>query len=179
MAQAQLNAIKLDKLDMPTYNPKKKGACFICQDPGHYAPDCPNKKEKKAAAPYKGGNNYYQKGAPNAGYQKSPYFQKPRQDGQDGPTIAERKQNSNCYYCGQQGHWASECPIKDIPAYDQEFWSDLDNMIAKEMPPNELPHPVQQEPQPIQEFQPVPQAPQVVPPAPKKRKLSLKKKDNQ
>ena len=69
--------------------------------------------------------------------------------------------------------------ITDIPAYDQDFWSDIDNMIAKEMPSNELPHPVQPEPQPIQEFQPVPQAPQVVPPAPKKRKLSLKKKDNQ
>ena len=36
--------------------PKKKGACFICSDPNHYAPDCPNKPERKpaAAATYKG-----------------------------------------------------------------------------------------------------------------------------
>ena len=49
--------------------PKKKGVCFICEDPGHYAPDCPNKKEKKPAGAYKGPNAYYQRGAPNAGYQ--------------------------------------------------------------------------------------------------------------
>ena len=158
--------------------PKKKGACFICSDSGHYAPDCPNKKEKKPAAPYKGGpSGYYQRGATNTGYQKSPYFQKPRQDG---PTIAERKQNSNCYHCGQQGHWASDCPIKDIPAYDQEFWSDIDSLIAKE---NEAPpQPVQQETQPMefqQVLQPVPPAIQPLPPTPKKRKLSLKKKDQQ
>ena len=165
--------------------PKKKGACFICQDPGHYAPDCPNKKEKKAAAPYKGGNNYDQKGNPNAWYQRSQYFQsgKPRQDG---PTIAERKQKSNFYHCGQQERWASDCPIKDIPAYNQDFWSDIDNMIAKEMPPNALPHPVQPEPQPIQvqpfqqpfqqPSQPVQQVLQPTHPAPKKRNSPSKRK---
>ena len=159
--------------------PKKKGACFICQDPGHYAPDCPNKPEKKPTGTYKGpnaykgSNAYYQKGANNAGYQKSPYFQRPKQDG---PTIAERKQNSNCYHCGQQGHWASY-----IPAYNEEFWSDIDSLIQKE---NEAPpQPVQQAPlQPIQQqetnmaFQPTSQPSA---PAPKKRKLSLKKKDQQ
>ena len=149
--------------------PKKRGVCFICEVPGHYAPDCPNKKEKKAAAPYKGGNNYYQKGNPNAGYQKSPYFQnyqngKPRQDG---PTIAERKQNSNCYHCGQQGHWASECPLKDIPEYNQEYWQDVDNMVKEELGSE------YQEPEPL--ATPPAPAPQTAAPAPKKRKLSLKK----
>ena len=77
-------------------------------------------------------------------------------------------QNSNCYHCGQQGHWASDCPIKDIPAYDQEFWNDIDSLVGKEMQTDDR--------QSVQEeAQPVPQAP----PAPKKRKLSLKKKDNQ
>nr|XP_022307990.1 uncharacterized protein LOC111113993 [Crassostrea virginica] len=153
-----------DQEETAAHEPKKKGVCFICEDPGHYAPDCPNKKEKKAAAPYKGGpSGYYQRGATNTGYQKSPYFQKPRQDG---PTIAERKQNSNCYKCGQQGHWVSECPMNDVQ--DDEFWNeDMENE-----PP--------QSPQPIEVPQPaVQQAPQVVPPAPKKRKLSLKKKDQQ
>nr|XP_022311303.1 uncharacterized protein LOC111116594 [Crassostrea virginica] len=146
--------------------PKKRGACFICQDPGHYAPDCPNKPERKPAATYKGPNGY---NGPNAykGFQSykgsNTYFQqdvfRPKQDG---PSIAERKQNSNCYKCGQQGHWVSECPMND------EFWNeDIENE-----PP--------QSPRPILVPQPaVQQAPQVVPPAPKKRKLSLKKKDQQ
>ena len=155
--------------------PKKRGACFICQDPGHYAPDCPNKQEKKPAGTIQGStkhtNAYYQKGAINAGYQKSPYFQRPKQDG---PTIAEIKQNSNCYHCGQQGHWASDCPIKDIPAYNEEFWSDIDSLIQKE---NEAPpQPIQQQQETNMAFQPPSQP---VAPAPKKRKLSLKKKDNQ
>ena len=126
------------------------------------------------------GGGYYQKGNQNAAYQKPhqipSYFQngKPKQDG---PTIAERKQSSNCYHCGQQGHWASECPIKDIPAYDQEFCSDIDSLIAKEK--EAPPQPVQQETQPIQILQPVPPAIQPLPPTPKKRKLSLKKKDQQ
>ena len=38
--------------------PKKKGACFICQDPGHYAPNCPHKQQKKPAATYQGPNGY-------------------------------------------------------------------------------------------------------------------------
>ena len=132
-----------EKEETVVEEPKKRGACFICQDPGHYAPDCPNKTEKKPAATYKGPNGYkgvngYKgfhpyKGS-NTGYQKSPYFQKPRQDG---PSIAERKQNSNCYHCGQQGHWASDCPVKVIPEYDQDFWADIDNIIDKEMPQNE------------------------------------------
>ena len=24
---------------------KQKGACYICQDPGHYAPDCPTRRD--------------------------------------------------------------------------------------------------------------------------------------
>ena len=49
--------------------PKKKGACFICNDPGHYAPDCPNKKERKPAGMYNSkGGGYYQKGNQNAAY---------------------------------------------------------------------------------------------------------------
>ena len=157
--------------------PKKKGACFICSDPGHYAPDCPNKQEKKTGNPpykgsyQKGNSGYYQKGNQNAG--KSPYFQhfqiKPKQGG--GLTIEERKQSSNCYQCGQQGHWASECPLKDIPEYNQEYWQDVDDLVKQELgseyeEPESLPTP------------PAP-APQTVPPAPKKRKLSLKKKDQQ
>ena len=136
--------------------PKKKGACFICQDPGHYAPDCPNKKQKKPAG---NGVPYYQKGG--------------LQPKQDNPTIAERKQNSNCYHCGEPGHWASECPIKNIPAFDQEFWNDVDTFAqleGKEMQIDEAPQTVQEEPLTV------PQVPQPVPPAPKKRKLSLKKK---
>ena len=134
---------------------KKKGVCFICNDPGHYAPDCPNRKEKKGNQ----GGSYYQKG-----------FQKGNQGGttyNNQPTIAQRKQNSNCYHCGQAGHWASECPIKDIPAFDQEFWNDLENFAEpKKMQMDETQQPIQEEPEPIQVPQPVPQAP-------KKRKLSL------
>ena len=163
---------------------KKRGACFICSDPDHYAPDCPNKPEKKPAGTYKPPNAYYQKGASNTsnayyqkgasnGYQKSPYFHQSGKPKQDGPTIAERKQNSTCYQCGQQGHWAAECPIKDIPEYDQEFWQDVDSMVKEELGSE------YQEPDPL----PTPPAP-VLPtpataPAPKKRKLSLKKKDQQ
>ena len=163
---------------------KKRGACFICSDPGHYAPDCPNKQEKKTGTPYKGpyqkGNSgYYQKGKQNAGYQKgnqnagkSPYFQhfqiKPKPGG-GGLTIEERKQSSNCYQCGQQGHWASECPLKNIPEYNEEYLQDVDDLIKEELG-SEF-----EEPEPT----PPAPAPQTVPPAPKKRKLSLKKKDQQ
>ena len=31
-----------EKEETVVEEPKKRGACFICQDPGHYAPDCPN-----------------------------------------------------------------------------------------------------------------------------------------
>ena len=48
--------------------------------------------------------------------------------------IAQRKQNSNCYHCGQAGHWAAQCPIKDIPAFDPEFWEYLDKF--QELEPN-------------------------------------------
>ena len=49
--------------------PKKKGVCFICNDPGHYAPDCPKKKERKPAGMYNSkGGGYYQKGNKNAAY---------------------------------------------------------------------------------------------------------------
>ena len=147
---------------------KKKGACFICEDPGHYAPDCPKKKEKKTSTPYKGSSGYYQKGNQNAG--KSPYFQhfqiKPKQGG-GGPTIEERKQSSNCYQCGQQGHWAAECPLKDIPEYNQEYWQDVDDLVKEELGSE------YQEPDPLP-TPPAP-APQTAAPAPKKRKLSLKK----
>lgn len=61
---------------------KRKGACYICQDPGHYAPDCPNKKEKPE-------NSYTRK-----------------------QTIAQRKEISNCYHCGEKLHWAAQCPIR-------------------------------------------------------------------
>ena len=158
--------------------PKKKGACFICEDPGHWAPDCPNKPERKpaaAATTYKGPNAYKgfhpYKGNQNAG--KSPYFQhfqiKPKQGG--GLTIEERKQSSNCYQCGQQGHWASECPLKDIPEYNQEYWQDVDDLVKEELGSE------YQEPEPL----PTPPAPvpQTAAPAPKKRKLSLKKRDQQ
>ena len=55
---------------------KRKGACFICQDPDHYAPDCPNKKEKKPAG------TYYQKGVPynQKGNQAASYFQRGNQE---------------------------------------------------------------------------------------------------
>ena len=160
---------------------KKRGACFICKDPGHYAPDCPNKPERKTQQQqqtYKGPNGYngpnaYKgfhpyKGNQNAG--KSPYFQhfqiKPKPGG-GGLTIEERKQNSNCYQCGQQGHWASECPLKDV----QEYLQDIDDLVKEELGSE------YQEPDPLP-TPPAPAAaaaPQVAPPAPKKRKLSLKK----
>ena len=161
---------------------KKRGACFICSDPGHYAPDCPNKPERKTQQPqtYKGPNGYngpnaYKgfhpyKGNQNAG--KSPYFRhfqiKPKAGG-GGLTIEERKQSSNCYQCGQQGHWASECPLKNIPEYNEEYLQDVDDLIKEELG-SEF-----EEPEPT----PPAPAPQTVPPAPKKRKLSLKKKDQQ
>ena len=153
---------------------KKRGVCFICSDPDHYAPDCPNKPEKKPAGSYKPPNAYYQKGASNT---SNAYYQKGASNGyqsrkpkQDAPTIAERKQNSNCYQCGQQGHWASECPIKDIPEYNQEFWQDVDSMVKEELGSE------YQEPDPLP-TPPAPPAPVPTPatPAPKKRKLSLKK----
>ena len=98
---------------------KRKGACFICIDPDHYAPDCPNKKEKKPAGIYnQKGGPYYQKGN-----QAAFYFQKGNQGGfqqkQGNPTSAQRKQSTNCYHYGQPGHWAAECPNEDIPADDQ------------------------------------------------------------
>ena len=37
--------------------PKKKGVCFICNDPGHYAPDCPKRKrgyQKECTIPKEG-----------------------------------------------------------------------------------------------------------------------------
>ena len=171
--------------------PKKKGACFICNDPGHWAPDCPNKPEKKPQqSTFKGPNNY---NGPNAYKSFQPYqrsFQpyqsnkngasnfkhyqiKPRQGGSI--TIEEKKKNSNCYHCGQQGHWASDCPIKDIPAYDENFWSDVDNLIQNDTAPAQAVQqapPQQQDNMEFMEFQ----AP-AGPAAPKKRKLSLKKKN--
>ena len=62
-----------------------------------------------------------------------PYYQKGGfQEKQDNPTIAQRKQSSNCYHCGQPGHWVAEYPIKDIPPFDPEFWNDLDNFAELE-----------------------------------------------
>ena len=74
------------------------------------------------------------------------------------------------------GHWATECPIKDIPSFVPEFWNDLDNFAeleSKEMQIDESQQ-VVQKPEPIQE-----QAPQPVPQAPKtgKRKLSKRRKE--
>ena len=90
---------------------KRKGACYICQDPWYYAPDCPNKKEKPQSS----------QGYPeNTGNQ----------------TIAQRKENTNCFLCGEKGHWDAQCPIKDIPAFDQEFWDDLENF--QELSPQKL-----------------------------------------
>ena len=173
---------------------KKRGACFICSDPGHYAPDCPNKAERKTQQPQtykgpyqKGNSGYYQKGKQNAGYQKgnqnagkSPYFRhfqiKPKAGG-GGLTIEERKQNSNCYQCGQQGHWASECPLKDME-YNEEYLQDVDDLIKQELG-SEYEEPEPTPPAPAPQAAPPAPAPQTAPPAPKKRKLSLKKKDQQ
>lgn len=63
---------------------KKKGACFICNDPGHYAPDCPNRKEKKGNQ----GGSYYPKGN-----QGGSYYQKGYQKGNQGSTYNNRTHN--------------------------------------------------------------------------------------
>ena len=85
----------------------------------------------------------------------------------DLPSRRESRVVINCYQCGQQGHWASECPLKDIPEYNQEYWQDVDDLVKEELGSE------YQEPEPL----PTPPAPvpQTAAPAPKKRKLSLKK----
>ena len=111
--------------------------------------------------------SYYKR--ENQGYQA--YYEGENQGYQENQTIAQRKQNSNCYHCGEAGHWAAQCPIKDIPSFDPEFWNDLDNF--QELEPRKFHF---EEPQQQLED---PQQPQQVNKGGKKepkRKLSLKKK---
>lgn len=98
----------------PSQTYKKKGACFICQDPGHYSPDCPNKPENTQP-------------------------QKPEEQ-EAANSWKNRKQNSCCYYCGGTGHWVSECPNKNIPEeMEQEFKEEFNPEFDPDLQDFEIP----------------------------------------
>lgn len=160
---------------------KRKGVCFICQDQDHYAPDCPNKKVKKPEGSYykreNQGGSYYQRGNQGGSYYKRENLGGPYHN-QENQAIAQRKQNSNCYHCGEAGHWAAQCPIKDIPSFDPEFWNDLDNFVDLEPKKLHIEEPQQslEEQQPLEEQPPQPQQVNKGGKKEPKRKLSLEKK---
>ena len=60
---------------------------------------------------------------------KKKNIQRALKDIKDTKDIQKTKQSpkgySNCYHCGETGYWAAQCPIKDIPSFDPEFWEDL------------------------------------------------------
>ena len=160
---------------------KRKGVCFICQVQDHYAPDCQIKKVKKPEESYykreNQGGSYYQRGNQGGSYYKRENLGGPYHN-QENQAIAQRKQNSNCYHCGEAGHWASQCPIKDIPSFDPEFWNDLDNFVDLEPKKLHIEEPQQslEERQPLEEQPPQPQQVNKGGKKEPKRKLFLEKK---
>ena len=83
----------LETTNKPSQN---KGACYICKDPGHYAPNCPNRQSTNQCFNCKQ-EGHWAKDCPQQG------------------TI---KNEDPCFRCGELGHWIKHCQADLSNAFD-------------------------------------------------------------